>query len=64
MFFLESKGALSGGKRSGAGLKKKLLKRIFFGAVGNIMIPSEGGKHVFKKLALYRMETHQILKAV
>ena len=28
------------------------------------MLPSEGGKHIFKKLALCRMETHQNLKAV
>ena len=28
------------------------------------MLPSEGGKQIFKKLALCRMETHQNLKAV
>ena len=28
------------------------------------MVPSEGGKHIFKKLALCRMEIQQNLKAV
>ena len=64
MFFWESKGAFSGGKRSGAGPKKKLLKRNSFGAVGKIMLPSEGGKHIFKNLVSCRMEIQQNLKAV
>ena len=50
-YFLSFKGAFNGGKRSGAGPKKKLLKRNSFGAVGKIMLPSEGGKHIFKNLA-------------
>ena len=29
-----------------------------------MMLPSEGGKHIFKKLALCRMKTHQNSKAV
>ena len=56
--------AFSGGKRSGAGPKKKLLKRNSFGAVGKIMLPSEGGKHIFKNLVSCRMEIQQNLKAV
>ena len=63
-FFWESKGAFSGGKQSGAGPKKKLLKRNSFGAVGKIMLPSEGGKHIFKNLVSCRMEIQQNLKAV
>ena len=59
-----SKGAFSGGKQSGAGSKKKLLKRNSFGAVGKIMLPSEGGKHIFKNLVSCRMEIQQNLKAV
>ena len=68
--FLSFKGAFSGGKRSGAGPKKKLLKRDSFGAVGKIMLPSEGGKHISKKLSekekwlvSCRMEIQQNLKA-
>ena len=64
MFFWERKGAFSGDKRGGTGPKKKVLKRNSFGAVGKIMVPSEGGKHIFKKLALCRMEIQQNLKAV
>ena len=63
-YFLSFKGAFSGGKRSGAGPKKKLLKRNSFGAVGKIMLPSEGGKHIFKNLVSCRMEIQQNLKAV
>ena len=63
-FFGESKGAFSGGKQSAAGPKKKLLKRNSFGAVGKIMLPSEGGKHIFKNLVPCRMEIQQNLKAV
>ena len=62
-FFGESKGAFSGGKQSGAGPKKKFLKGNSFGAVGKIMLPSEGGKHIFKNLVSCRMEIHQNLKA-
>ena len=63
-YFLIFKGAFSGGKRSGAGPKKQLLKRNSFGAVGKIMLPSEGGKHIFKNLVSCRMEIQQNLKAV
>ena len=55
MFFSESKGALSGGTRGGAGPEKMLLKRNSFGAVGKIMFPSECGKHTFKNLVSCRM---------
>ena len=57
-------GAFNGGKQSGAGPKKKLLKRNSFGAVGKIMFPNEGGKHIFKNLVSCRMEIQQNLKAV
>ena len=56
--------AFSGGKQSGAGPKKKLLKRNSVGAVVKIMLPSEGGKHIFKNLVSCRMEIKQNLKAV
>ena len=52
-------GAFSGGKQSGAGPKKKPLKRNSFGAVGKIMLPSEGGKHIFKNFVSCRMENKQ-----
>ena len=64
MFFSESKGAFSGGKCSGAGPKKKLLKKSSFGAVGKIMLPSEGRKHIFKNLVSRRMKIQQNLKTV
>ena len=64
MFFWKSKGAFSGGKQSGAGSKKKLLKRNSFGAVGKIMLPNEGGKHIFKNLVSCGMEIQQHSKAV
>ena len=64
MFVSESRGAYNGDKRGGAGPKKKLLKRNSFGSVGKIMLPSVGGKHVFKKLALCRMEIQQNLQAL
>ena len=63
-FFERTRGAFSGGKRSGAGPKKKLLKRSSFGAVSKIMLPSDGGKHIFKNLVSCRMEIQQNLKAV
>ena len=62
--FWESKGAFSGGKRNGTGPKKKLLKRNSFGAVAKIMLPSEGGKHIFKNLVSRRMEIQQNSKAI
>ena len=40
------------------------MKRNSFGAVGKIMLPSEGGKHIFKNLVSCRMEIQQNLKAV
>ena len=56
--------AFSGGRQSGTGPKKKPLKRNSFGAVGKIMLPSEGGKHIFKNLVSCRMEIQQNLKAI
>ena len=41
-----------------------LLKRTSFGAIGKIMLPSEGGKHIFKNLVSCRREILQHLKAV
>ena len=40
------------------------LKRNSFGAVGKIMLPNEGGKHIFKNLVSYRMKIQQNLKTV
>ena len=40
------------------------MKRNSFGAVDKIMLPSEGGKHIFKNLVSCRMEIQQNLKAV
>ena len=40
------------------------MKRNSFGAVGKIMFPNEGGKHIFKNLVSRRMEIQQNLKAV
>ena len=54
--------AFSGGKQSGAGPKKKLLKRNSCEAVGKIMFPNEGGKHIFKNLVSCRMEIQLNLK--
>ena len=62
--FWESKGAFSGGKQSGTGPKKKPLKRNSFGAAGEIMLPSESGKHIFKNLVSRRMKIQQNLKTV
>ena len=62
--FWRSRGVFSGGKRTGTGPKKKPLKRNSFGAVGKIMLPNEGGKHIFKNLVSCRMEIQQNLKAV
>ena len=56
--------AFSGGKRGGTGPTNKVWKRNSVRAVGKITLPSEGGKHMFKKLALCRMEIQQNLKAV
>ena len=44
--------------------KKKLLKRNSIGAVAKIMLPGEGGKHMFKNLVSCRMGIQQNLKAV
>ena len=52
-----------GDKRGGAGTKKKLLKRISFGAVGKIVLPSEGAKHIFRNLALRRKTEGRINKS-
>ena len=43
---------------------KGILKRNSFGAAGKIMLPNEGGKHIFKNLVSCRMEIQQNLKAV
>ena len=51
-------------EQSGTGPKKKPLKRNSFEAVGKIMLPNEGGKHIFKNLVSCRMEIQQNLKAV
>ena len=50
------KDAFSGHKRMVQVPKNKILKRNCFVAVGKIMLPNEGGKHIFKKLAWCRME--------
>ena len=44
--------------------QKKVLKNNCVRAVGKIMLPSEGGKHIFKNLVSCRMEIQQNLKAV
>ena len=54
----------SGGKRTGTGPKKKPVKRNSFAVAGEIMLPNEGGKHIFKNLASCRMEIQQNLKTV
>ena len=48
-YFERAGGAFSGGKRSGAGPKKKPLKRNSFGAVDKIMLPSEGREACFQE---------------
>ena len=40
------------------------MKRNSFGPAGKIMLPKEGGKHIFKNLVSCRMEIQQNLKAV
>ena len=40
------------------------MKRNSFGAAGKIMLPNEGGKHIFKNLVSRRMKIQQNLKAV
>ena len=62
--FWRSRGVFSGGKRTGTGPKKKPLKRNSFGAAGKIMLPNEGGKHIFKNLVSHRMKIQQSLKTV
>ena len=63
-FFERGREHLVATNGGGTGPKTKVLKRNSSGAVGKIMVPSEGGKHIFKKLALCRMEIQQNLKAV
>ena len=62
--FWRSRDVFSGGKRTGTGPKKKPLKRNSFAAVDKIMLPNEGGKHIFKNLVSCRMEIQQNLKTV
>ena len=62
--FWRSRGVFSGGKRAGTGPKKKPLKRNSFAAADKIMLPNEGGKHIFKNLVSCRMKIQQNLKAV
>ena len=62
--FWRSRGVFSGGKRTGTGPKKKPLKRNSFAAADKIMLPNEGGKHIFKNLVSCRMEIQQNLKTV
>ena len=50
-FFERARGHLAVTKGKGQIPKRKLFKRTSFVAVGKIMLPSEGGKHIFKKLA-------------
>mgnify|MGYP007101759223 CR=1 FL=1 len=50
-FFERARGHLAVTKGKGQIPKRKLFKRISFVAVGKIILPSEGGKHIFKKLA-------------
>ena len=40
------------------------MKRNSFGAAGKIMLPNEGGKHIFKNLVSRRMKIQQNLKTV
>ena len=55
-FFERARGHLAVTKGKGQIPKRKLFKRISFVAVGKIMLPNEGGKHIFKKLAWCHME--------
>ena len=50
-FFERARGHLAVTKGKGQIPKRKLFKRISVVAVGKIILPSEGGKHIFKKLA-------------
>ena len=50
-FFEGARGHLAVTKGKGQIPKRKLFKRTSFVAVGKIMLPSEGGKHIFMKLA-------------
>ena len=50
-FFQKARGHLAVTKGKGQIPKSKLFKRTSFVAVGKIMLPNEGGKHIFKKLA-------------
>ena len=50
-FFERARGHLAVTKGKGQIPKRKLFKRTSFVAVGKIMLPNEGGKHIFKKLA-------------
>ena len=49
--FERARGHLAVTKGKGQIPKRKLFKRTSFVAVGKIMLPNEGGKHIFKKLA-------------
>ena len=40
------------------------MKRKSFGPAGKIMLPNEGGKHIFKNLVSRRMKIQQNLKTV
>ena len=40
------------------------MKRNSFGPAGKIMLPNEGGKHIFKNLVSRRMKIQQNLKTV
>ena len=64
LLFGRSRGVFSGGKRTGTGPKKKPIKRNSFGPAGKIMLPNEGGKHIFKNLVSRRMKIQQNLKTV
>ena len=50
-FFERARGHLAVTKGKGQIPKRKLFKRTSFVTVGEIMLPNEGGKHIFKKLA-------------
>ena len=49
--FERARGYLAVTKGKGQIPKRKLFKRTSFVTVGKIMLPNEGGKHIFKKLA-------------